>query len=137
VNNYDEFLEYICLNMTSNNEILKEEILRREAIGTIVFKEEKVGFVHTRSSVVENIMIGIFRNKKDVSSNNDLFNTALVMLAPLEVSKEKLEVIGEISSRVVSEANFLNDIKYEDFDDLYMKIEGFLNQLFNRKLNRK
>ena len=112
---YDEFISYISRTMSDQNMVLEQEILRRESIGSIVFKDEKVIFLHTRSAVISEITVGIFRNNNDITHKEDVFNTALVLLAPTAVSKEKLEVIGEISSRVVSEETFLDDIKYDYF----------------------
>ena len=40
VNNYDEFLEYICLNMSSNSETLKEEMVA-------MVQEEGMSFMET------------------------------------------------------------------------------------------
>ncbi|MBU1020261.1 MAG: transcription antiterminator [Firmicutes bacterium] len=137
VSNYEEFLEIITTRMTDDPKTLLAEITKREEIGSIVFEEEKVIFFHTRSTVVEEIKIGVFRNKSELSYREYQFDTALVLVAPKDVSKEKLEIIGEISSRVVSEENFLNDLKYSHEEDLYRKVEGFLNQFLTKKINRK
>lgn len=134
---YDEFLRYIAGSLNEKTEELYQEILKRERIGSIVFQDQKVIFLHARSEVVKNISVTIFRNIKDITHDNKVFNTALVLLAPKEVSKEKLEVIGEISSRVVSEESFLQDIKYDFKEDLSNKIEEFMNQFFDRKTKKR
>jgi mannitol operon transcriptional antiterminator len=134
LNDYKNFVSFISERMSKQSEILNTEILKREKIGSIIFEKEKIIFLHTRSIVADEIMIGVYRNKFDIKHKDGIFNTALVLIAPKEVSKEKLEVISEISSRVVSEENFLSDLKYNDFDDLYIKIEGFLAQLFEKKI---
>lgn len=134
---YEEFVQIITARMSNDPKTLLQEITKREEIGSIVFEEEQVIFLHTRSTVVSEIKIGIFRNKNRLSYRDYQFDTALVLIAPKDVSKEKLEIIGEISSRVVSEENFLNDLKYSHEEDLYKKVEGFLNQFLSKKINRK
>lgn len=133
IHHYEDFLTHVASQNKKGSDVLLQEIKLREQLGSIIFQEEKVIFLHTRSEVVDEISIGIFRNKFNIQCGENLFNTALVLLAPKNVSKEKLEVIGEISSRVVSEEDFLKDLRYDTEEELYTKIEGYLSQFFHRK----
>ncbi len=137
ITTYNDLIQKVSTTMTSRPEILQKEIVRREEIGSIIFTDEQVIFLHTRSEVIQDITVGIFRNKQVITNKDGSFKTAIVLLAPTDVPKEKLEVIGEVSSRLVSEENLLQDITYEYEESLRQKFEEYMNQFFNRKLKRK
>ena len=45
--------------------------------------------------------------------------------------------MGEISARVVSEENFLRDLRFDSEEGLYKKIQHFLSQFFNKKMKNR
>jgi mannitol operon transcriptional antiterminator len=130
----EEMIRYISKEFTNDDQTLFEEFYQREEIGEIIFDDEHVVFLHTRSEVVTNICVGIFRNKTMIFENNHQYDTALVLIAPKEVSKEKLEILGEISAQVVNEDHFLNDLRYQTEVNLYKKIQKFLHRFFDKKI---
>jgi mannitol operon transcriptional antiterminator len=131
---FDDILSEIVGSITSHTDELRQDLLRREEIGQIVFDDDKVAFLHARSNTVKELHVGIYRNKTVIKNNDHEFDTVLVLVAPEEVSKAKLDVMGEISSRVVSEENFLNDLRYQTQDGLAQKMQSILKKYYNKKL---
>jgi mannitol operon transcriptional antiterminator len=129
---YDDLIDHIAEYMTTDKNTLKQEIIRREEIGKIVFKDDHVGFIHTRSTTIDVIKIGVFRTKNYIQVDEDEIDTVLVLLAPKEVSKEKLEIIGEISSSIVTQESFLHDLRYMAEEDLYHQVESFLYHYYTQ-----
>ena len=75
------------------SQLAKENVIAEgEKIGEIIFDDEHVIFLHTRSDVVDNIGVGIFRNKQMIHDNEHQYDTALVLVAPKDV--EKVECAG-------------------------------------------
>lgn len=132
--NYQELLDEVIGEMSDNKKLLQQDLSEREAIGQIVFKKERVVFLHTRSDAVNTIRVGVFRNKFMIQNGIDRYDTALVLVAPKKVSQFKLEIIGEISGRVISEEHFLHDLRNASEHEIYSKIALFLKQFFNKKM---
>ena len=133
---YDELLKLISSKITSNNQVLYKDFLEREKIGKIVFDEDKVSFLHTRSNSVDKVHVGVFRNKYIINNDGHKYDTVLVLVAPHEVNKQKLEILGEISARVVSEENFLHDLRYKSEESLYKQFQSFLHKFYNKKTRK-
>lgn len=134
--NYEELLDMIVSMIGDNPSQLLKDIQRREDIGRIIFEDEHVAFLHTRSDVVKHLHVGVFRNKFDIQHQGSTYDIVLVLIAPQKVAQYKLEIMGEISGRVVSEEHFLRDLRYASEHDVYTKIVSFLNQFFNKKMKR-
>lgn len=134
VSSKEELIQVVSQSISVDHDKLILEFNKREDIGEIVFDDEHVIFLHTRSSVVDSICVGIFRNKNMIEDNNHKFDTALVLVAPLEVEKVKLEILGEISARVVSEERFLHDLRYVSEEELFSIIQKFLFKFYEKKV---
>jgi len=134
VTSKDELIERVSKSMSTEPSLLEKEIHKREEIGEIVFGDEHVIFLHTRSKVVKHISVGIFRNNLMIHDKDNRYDTALVLIAPEKVEKEKLEILGEISARVVSEDHFLSELRNESEEGLYNKIQKFLNKYYTRQI---
>ena len=132
---YNDLVGYISGTFSQNPETLLEDFERREEIGKIVFEKELVSFLHARSDAVNELHVGIFRNKYMIHDDTHKYDTVLVLVAPIKVSKSKLEVMGEISGRVISEENFLHELRNLSESGLYKRIQKFLQQFFN-KINK-
>jgi mannitol operon transcriptional antiterminator len=130
---YESFLNTIVSGI-SDDPVLLLEIQEREQIGQIVFEEEKVIFLHTRSTVIDSLKVHVVRNKYIIHDGDKKYDTALVLVAPKEVDKYKLEIMGEISSKVVSEENFLHDLRSKSEEGLYQLILGFLESYLYKKI---
>ncbi len=133
VNTYTDMLHYVAESIT-DNEGLYKEIVRREEIGSIVFEDQNLMFLHTRSEYVNHLGIGIYRNEKILEHENYHFNTVIMLVAPKVISPEQLEVVGEISAALVNDEKFIHNIKYEHKEDLYRRIEQLLVSFFEAKI---
>lgn len=115
---------------------LMKEIEKREQIGSVVFKEEQVILLHTRTMTTDELQVKVFRNNKKIIYGKYIFQSAIFMLAPTDVEKEKLEVIGEISAKLVNNPSFLHKIKKANETVLKEYIEKIITDFFNDKFQQ-
>lgn len=130
---YEDFIDSISNTFTEHGDLLKQDILDREKISKIIFEDEHVKFLHARTTTVDKLYVGIFRNRTMIQEGQHHYDTALVLVAPKNVEKHKLEILGEISAKVVSEENFLRDLRHETEQGLYIKVQSFLQIFFEKK----
>jgi mannitol operon transcriptional antiterminator len=130
----EELLDEIVLKVKSN-EKLKLDLLKRETHGSVIFEDEKVIFLHTKSIAIQSIFLLIIRNENEIKYANKLIKTAIVMLAPTDSSQEKLDVLGTISAQLISSDNLLEQIIYESENEIYKSIENILKAFMIDKNN--
>ena len=134
--NFEQLLNQMCAHMTTHKSdlhILKEELLKRESIGSIIFEEDQILFLHTRTKTRATITFSVFRLNAPIMYQAKAIALVLVMLAPIEASNAQLEVISQISTRMVSDDGFIHQLKTLPSDALYARIES----MFMRYLNDK
>ncbi len=132
---YQSMIDYISRKISPNFLLLKNDLIKREDIGKINFQEDRVAFLHARSDSVKKIFVGVFRNKEYIYDKEFKYDTVLVIVAPKTLTKHKLDVVGEISSLVVTDDLFLNDLRKMSESSLYKKIQKALKKFFN-KINK-
>lgn len=105
--------ELVDRNLLNNKQFasLRQILLDREQMGTIILPNKNFAIYHCASSEIQEPMIVVGRLKKPVQLVNLLGKkedvlTAFLMVAPLDV-KESLELIGDISSTIIEDANFV------------------------------
>lgn len=106
---------------------LKKDILAREALGSVIFKDEGVLFLHTRSSAVTSLHVLVIRHQP-LDYQGSSCEATLVLLAPKEVDSYALDVISEVSRMTVSEPHFLTQIKDQETVQLYQTFEDHMTR---------
>lgn len=134
LNSYEELLKYIATSFDDNQSGLIEDILQREKIGSIIFEQEELMFLHARSESVEELSVGFYRLTNKIQHEDKTVDTVIALFAPKVISPLKLEVISEISATLINDEDFINHIKYDHIEDLYQRIELLLLSFFENKL---
>ncbi len=133
---FDALLHFVCKHMTEKDKdigVLSKEIRAREAIGSIIFETEDILFLHTRTQTRNTIALSVFRLSKPVQYNTHTVSLVLVILAPVDAIKEQIDVISQISTKLVSDDGLLGALKTLESDALYTQIQN----IFMRYLNDK
>ncbi|WP_291637806.1 BglG family transcription antiterminator [Clostridium sp.] len=108
---------------------LQGELTERERLGTTILNGEGIILLHCRSEVVSKPQIGVIRLKNIIHSEDEHgedIDTALVMIAPLEIKRTYIEVISEISKALVEVPEFALSLKDGNKD----QIAAQLNRIF-------
>lgn len=131
----NEFVERKLLN-SQQAFTLKQTLLDREKLGSIIIPKKNFAIYHCTSSELSEPMIAIGRLDKPVNlinllGKNEKVTTAFLMLAPADV-KESLEVIGDISSSIIESSDFVSKIKESSNADYCRALleEALLKKLY-------
>ncbi|MFU8786004.1 MAG: BglG family transcription antiterminator [Candidatus Izemoplasmataceae bacterium] len=119
---FELLLAVICENLTDDKvqaKRLKTAIIEREKIGQIIFDDYNLVVLHAKTEVIKSLQVGIYRNNTAVNYKDHSIKTVLVLLAPKSVTKEGLEMISEISSKLVSDQTFLDQLSTSSMDIIY------------------
>jgi mannitol operon transcriptional antiterminator len=119
-------------------DMLERELTDRESKGNTRISGKEFVLIHCRSEAIDRIQLGVIRLRTPISyANNrgELENIcfAVIMVAPLQTSKEPLEVIGEVSRLLIEKSNFLRIIKEGTKQSIYEELSMRLNHFYKIK----
>lgn len=131
----EDLLDHIVhrLDLDPNSQsALKKDIKARESLGSVIFKDDHVLFLHTRSAAIQSIRVLIIRHQRFTYQTTDC-DATLVLLAPQSMSSHKLDVISEISRMTVSEPDFLTHLKTLEMTQLYERFEMHMSRFVTQQ----
>ncbi len=135
IDQFDQLLNYVTeklnLDQVPANQ-LKKDILARESHGSLIFKEERVLFLHARSDTITHLQVFVIRHET-MHYQEKVCQTSLVLLAPKKVHPYYVDVISEISRLTVAKPDFLNHLSTYEPMHLYHMIETNLAQYVMQK----
>lgn len=117
----------------SQQSSLREQLIEREKLGTTVLYGQGIILMHCRSEVVKQPRIGVIRLKNKIYSvdeEGEDIDTALVMLAPLEIKQTYIEVISEISKALVEVPEFVLSLKDGSKDQIYAQVNRIFGDFY-------
>jgi mannitol operon transcriptional antiterminator len=106
---------------------LTSDIFAREALGSVIFKEDRVLFLHTRSDVLDAIHVLVIRHTT-LKYQSAPCDASLVLLAPEKMEAHALDAISEISRLTVSDPTFLSQLKELETMQLFERFERYMAQ---------
>jgi mannitol operon transcriptional antiterminator len=133
---FSAFVDAIVHRIHSSNKAakrLKEEIWKRERMGSLVFRDERVALLHTRSETMSSLHVAVYRNQHPIEYEGQTITAALVMLAPKDIESERLEVIGAISARLIQDPTFLMRIRKANEHIVKEHIESIVTAFYQEQ----
>jgi mannitol operon transcriptional antiterminator len=137
-NSFSELVTLITENLINNDliadkEEIKNLILKREELGSIVIPNCHVALLHTRSDAVKSPFVGVYRLKyhmklKSSGFEDENVDTFLVLLARKNEYSYVLEQMGKISISLIEKKDFTETLRLGDIKDLRNSIIKILNQ---------
>ncbi|PRR70114.1 BglG family transcription antiterminator [Clostridium thermopalmarium] len=120
--------------LTSNKDIIKKLILKREEKGNVVIPGTGVALLHTRSDEMVIPFIGVYRIDEPLCMGSIGFTTEdvdtfLVMIARENESNYILKVLGKVSISLIEKKDFINLLKLSNIAD----IRNYLIETVNNK----
>lgn len=140
---FEELLEEISARMSpyqDRQEIIREDIQKREALGTQVFPELEFALLHTRTvGVVKPEFALYYPESGGCFSNESLkqIKTVIVMLLPKdEHVKENSQILGYISEQLIENEAFMETIHLGEKEEIQGTVMKLLKQFFNSYLDK-
>lgn len=124
---------------SDRQEMIREDITRRERISTQVFAEFGFALFHTRTKGVIRPSFGICMTK-DLSEFTDSYfkgiRAAFIMLVPVDENLAvNNEILGYISSMLIEEMEFMDTVAGGDKEAIRSELSGYLKKYFKKYLS--
>lgn len=120
-------------NTESEQKKLQDKLIERERLGTTILNGQGIILLHCRSEVVRQCQIGVIRFKNKIhfkDKHEEDIDTALVMLAPLEVKNTYIEVISEISKALVEAPEFVLSLKDGNEEQIFAQVNRIFGDFY-------
>ncbi len=140
---FEDLLRFMSMQIAETQEcamIIKKAIEEREALNTQVFPELGICLFHCRSRAVQDILFVTCTPPGNRCFENPFFKgcrTAVLMVMPIDDQREMhSEVLGQISAAFITNATFLERVKYGSEEDVREELSRELKDFFFRYLDR-
>lgn len=112
---------------------VENQILKREAKGSVVIPESHVALVHIRTEEIDSPFVGVFRLERFIEMKSAGFSvenvdTILVMLARKNERDYILEMLGKISASLVESESVINVLRFGDIADIRNELIKIINR---------
>lgn len=112
---------------------VENQILRREAKGSVVIPGSHVALVHIRTEEIDSPFVGVFRPEHFIEMKSAGFSvenvdTILVMLARKNERDYILEMLGKISASLVESESFINVLRFGETADIRNELIKIINR---------
>lgn len=123
---------------SDRQEMIREDLLKREQISTQIFAEFGFALLHTRTKGVTRPGFSICMTK-DLGAFLDPYfkeiTTVYIMLAPVdEHAKVNNDILGYVSSMLVEELEFTDTVARGDKEEIRDVLSRYLKKYFNKCL---
>jgi mannitol operon transcriptional antiterminator len=137
-NDFDNLITLVTENLLDKGLItdkgeIKQLILKREELGSVVIPNCHLAFLHTRSDSVKNPLVAVYRLKKPMKLKSSGFaaenvDTFMVLLARKNEDSNVLEKMGKISIALIEDEQFTETLRLGDIKDLRNSIIEIINE---------
>ncbi len=112
---------------------VENQILKREAKGSVVIPGSHVALVHIRTEEIDSPFVGVFRLERFIEMKSAGFSvenvdTILVMLARKNERDYILEMLGKISASLVESESVINVLRFGDIADIRNELIKIINR---------
>lgn len=138
-------LETVIINISkflksngSEQKILEKAFLARERYGTTFISDSPIILLHCRNDIITQLCFGVIQlaNQITVNDGNDemkVVKTIVVMLAPEEVSKTKLEIMSYLAKMFLERFGFLDLLQSGPQERIRLEISNMLEEFYKER----
>lgn len=119
----------------NKREELRRALLDREAHGGTLIAGQRMILLHCRSTALSFLQFGIIQFRHDLSQGKEekQIQTAIVMLAPDNSSKQNIETIGYISKTLLDRWGFIEILHKGDQEMIYLELVNLYKEFYQEK----
>ncbi|MDP4090685.1 MAG: BglG family transcription antiterminator [Bacillota bacterium] len=119
--------------LITDGEEVKNLIVNREEMGSVVVPGSHVALLHTRSDSVKSPFIGVYRLKenmvlKSIGFADESVDTFILLLARKSELAYSLEQMGKVSISLIESKDFTDVLRFGDIKDLRGALVKILNE---------
>ena len=136
-----ELIQFVSSAIAKNSAArteLEKAFKDREEKGATILGKKGMMLLHCRSKAVSELYVMVVRIKEPISIENTRgesseVNTIIVMVAPLDITSHALEVLSEITRKIIT-SDFAMTLKIGTQEDIYMGISTILDHFIQNKV---
>lgn len=138
--NVDELIQFVSSSIAkteSSRSELSNAFKDREEKGSTILGKKGMMLLHCRSNAVNELYVKVVRTKgviiiKNTRGELSNINTIIVMVAPLNITSHALEVLSEITRKIIT-SDFSVTLKQGTQEDIYMGVSTILDHFIQHK----
>lgn len=121
-------------------EMVQEDIRKREQVGSQIFAEFGFALLHTRTHGVTRPIFFVCMTRDLAAFTDPYFKgitVVIVMLVPIDENvRMNSEILGYLSSVLIEEYEFLETVTRGDKEEIRSALSKYLKKYFNQYINR-
>ncbi len=141
INSIKELIEIVSSTLAADEEkrtLMESSLQAREEKGSTVLTGFQSILLHCRTSSVTQLYFGIVRIDKglyfiNAEGKNEQIKLAIIMLAPENCDKAYIEVISYISTMLIEDSNFFDELRNGSKEEVYQKLNNILEKFYKIK----
>lgn len=136
LNNMDDVIRCVSEHVASNDanrSLIAHDIQQREQLGSTILADMQLMLLHCRSDGVDQVFFGVIRHpglEHPYENACVQIKTILVMLAPQQISKQAMSVMGSISRGVVEDGRLMEAFQKGSVQECYNALEKTLDSYY-------
>lgn len=116
---------------------IEEALLNRERLSTTYISKQNIMLLHCKLPEISRVKFGYIRIDKPFVENHKTIEGAIIQLIPYDAKEEELKILSEINSHLVDENGILSILKKDTIENIKIKIEGILLDLYKNEVKQK
>lgn len=133
-----KFVSNTIAKTTSASEELESAFRDREEKGSTILSQKGMMLLHCRTKAVNELYLMVVRTKEPIIIKNargeiSKVSTIIVMVAPINISSNALEVLSEVTRKTIT-SDFAITLKQGNKEDIFMGISSILDHFIQSKV---
>ena len=137
----EQLIENICKFLKPDlptRTALANAILTRESYGGTRIGNQQIVLLHCRSEIVTELYFGVIQIKNQITVPNtsdepEIIKTAILMLAPQETNKNRLETISYLAKMLLERWGFVDLLHTGTHELVHLELSHMLEEFFREK----
>ena len=120
---------------------IKKDLMAREEYGSTILTGLHSILLHCKTSGVKQLFFGAVKMETDLWIENaeeekEAVNLAIILLVPQNCNKPQIEIVSFISSKLIEDPDFLQDLREGKKEKVYQKLNNLLDNFYQTKTNK-
>lgn len=139
--NVNALIQFVSRSITKTlplSEELENAFKDREEKGSTILGQKGMMLLHCRSKAVEELYLMVVRVKdpmimRSTRGESSKISTIIVMVAPLTISSNALEVLSEVTRKTIT-SDFAITLKQGNHEEIYLGVSNILDRFIQGKV---
>lgn len=139
LSNLEELIDFSCKLFVENELMVKKlykDLKNRLSIHFPFFEEIDILLLHCATDTVNSMKISVIRLKNPIKYEGKLIKYTLFMLLPKNAKMYEQQILSEISSSLLKDISFINNIKFTNKDKILNNLKNIILKYYYSKIKQ-